>query len=323
MADLTQASVDWLYADQALSILFLATATCVIYDHITTLDEEVELIWKRPKWTRVQFFFFINRYVGDAMQLYGAFVFVRHILGHTNDVSNYSTILLANLGGIVMGAMQCIMIYRISSMYENKERAILLLYIGLVFEWLAVVLIHSLCFVFKDPAPDPAPDVVPCAQISFPPWLYTMWIPIAGFDFLLMSLTLSPAVKHYRSMKSMKMAGLLSGSTIRHGAESSLAYILLRDSITFPFIALLVSLGNLVVFMQEPVLAAQLSLSIALFIPCVVGSRLILNLRETYYQPFLHECKEPPDTGLGSDDSSADNMNMDIIIISGSHAEEN
>lgn len=91
-----------------------------------------------------------------------------------------------------------------------------------------------------------------------------------GFDLLLLGLTLSPAVKYYRSMKSMESAAFLSG-TLRHGAESSLAYILLRDSITFPFMYvfnypslpvvlisilsrnLVASIGNLIVYMREPV----------------------------------------------------------------------
>ncbi|KAF8902770.1 hypothetical protein CPB84DRAFT_1775417 [Gymnopilus junonius] len=62
----------WLYADQALALLSLSTATCVIYDHLTTLDEEVEHVWKRSRWSVVQVLFFVNRYAGDAMQLYAA-----------------------------------------------------------------------------------------------------------------------------------------------------------------------------------------------------------------------------------------------------------
>ncbi|PPQ64816.1 hypothetical protein CVT26_002648 [Gymnopilus dilepis] len=309
MADLTRESLDWLYADQALAFLFASTATCVIYDHITTFDEEVELIWKRPKWTRVQIFFFINRYLGDAMQLY---VRLDPIVSSSG---NFITVLLAYIGSVVMAAMQFIMIYRVSSMYENKRRINWFLYVGLLLEWLAVVVVHSLAFVYGPTASDPAPGVNACTQIPYPSWLYALWIPIAAFEVLLLSFTLLPAVRHYRSTKSMKKASL--PGNIRHGADSSLAYILLRDSITFPFVSLIVCLGNLFVFMREPVLAAQLSLSVALFTPCVLGSRLILNLRETYYQPFLHECKEPPDDGLESDDSStAQNVRMDIIVIS-------
>ncbi|KDR69327.1 hypothetical protein GALMADRAFT_929285 [Galerina marginata CBS 339.88] len=66
---MTMQAVEWLLLDRALAFLSLAMATCVVYDHITTLDEEVELVWKREKWNAVQILFFINRYTGDLVQM--------------------------------------------------------------------------------------------------------------------------------------------------------------------------------------------------------------------------------------------------------------
>lgn len=37
-------------------------------------------------------------------------------------------------------------------------------------------------------------------------------------------------------------------------------------------------------------IAAQIAFCMAAFAPCIIGSRLILNLREVYYKPFTEEC---------------------------------
>jgi len=75
--------------------------------------------------------------------------------------------------------------------------------------------------------PQPAPGVRLCAQDSFPSWMYTLWIPIIMFELLVLLLSLSLAVKYYQSMKLMR-----ENCT---KPTDSLQYILLRDSITFPF----------------------------------------------------------------------------------------
>ncbi|KAF8171658.1 hypothetical protein BJ912DRAFT_118261 [Pholiota molesta] len=79
----TQVNQIVLPADTALSYLALAGATCMIYDHLTTLDIEIEVVWNRPKWQIPQFLFFLNRYVGLVLQIYTASFFIKHLLGHS------------------------------------------------------------------------------------------------------------------------------------------------------------------------------------------------------------------------------------------------
>ncbi|KAG2012925.1 hypothetical protein CC2G_009875 [Coprinopsis cinerea AmutBmut pab1-1] len=48
----------------------VAATSIALYDHLTTLDLEVELIWKK-KVSVVQLLFILNRYSGDALFLHG------------------------------------------------------------------------------------------------------------------------------------------------------------------------------------------------------------------------------------------------------------
>ncbi|KAF4614448.1 hypothetical protein D9613_002496 [Agrocybe pediades] len=77
-----------------VDLISVAIATWVVYDHITTFGDEVELVWARRKLSVVQILFFLNRYTGAVMQMnatlanfsassYPAFVLVRHILDGT------------------------------------------------------------------------------------------------------------------------------------------------------------------------------------------------------------------------------------------------
>lgn len=78
--------------------------------------------------------------------------------------------------------------------------------------------------------PDPAPGVFLCAQKTFPYWMYTLWIPIIGFESLVLGLSASLGMKYYKTVRALANIQLDPDLKL-----DSLAYILLRDSITFPF----------------------------------------------------------------------------------------
>ncbi|KAF9054624.1 hypothetical protein BJ165DRAFT_1399809 [Panaeolus papilionaceus] len=84
--------------------------------------------------------------------------------------------------------------------------------------------------------------------------------------------------------------GLMYHRALRLGRKrKSLAYILFRDSILFPILAVLICVINLITWTSLPHSAIQMSVSLAAFVPCILGCRLILNLREAYYLTFEEE----------------------------------
>ncbi|KDR73802.1 hypothetical protein GALMADRAFT_633266 [Galerina marginata CBS 339.88] len=185
------------------------------------------------------------------------------------------------LGTVILLSMQGIMIYRISSMYTHNRKIVTLLNIAFVLEMVSLLSIQSLSNVQDVPIQETAPGINLCSQASFPSWLYTVWIPVTCFEVLVLALSVSLAVKYCHSVEIIRRAA---------PSRNSLVYILLRDSITFPFVTLTICIANLVSWMQLPYIAVQCTFSIAIFGPCIIGSRLILNLREAYYQPFKEEC---------------------------------
>jgi len=80
--------------------------------------------------------------------------------------------------------------------------------------------------------------------------------------------------------------------------------------------------------LTQPYVIEQISFAIAAFAPCIIGSRLILNLREAYYLPFIEECnppasstsrREPLQVDEGEDTTSIDYLppgsNSDVHLI--------
>ncbi|KAF8967297.1 hypothetical protein BDZ97DRAFT_1804380 [Flammula alnicola] len=276
--------VKWWLADRALSFMAVSSATCVIYDHITTLDEEIELVWRRPKWSVVQVLYFINRYVGDGIELYSAFVFARHIIQNTEKSCRLLNILNGYLVTLVLCSMQGIMMYRVSSMYTHNRKIIAVLVTAYVSELCAIISIMYSAYGAHQPVLDPAPGVHLCADASFPDWMYTIWIPIMFFELLVLCLSIALGVVHYRSMKVLR-----SLPSYERRNSSSLVFILLRDSITFPFIFLMLCVLNIISFKRLPYVVKLMTWVFPTFVPVIMGSRLILNLREAYYQPFAEE----------------------------------
>ncbi|KAH9474498.1 hypothetical protein JR316_0012958 [Psilocybe cubensis] len=62
--------VNVLLTNRTQAYFTVATACCLVYDHLTTLSDEVEMIWKHPGgWNLVKILFFMTRYVAVAGQL--------------------------------------------------------------------------------------------------------------------------------------------------------------------------------------------------------------------------------------------------------------
>ncbi|KDR79463.1 hypothetical protein GALMADRAFT_1241518 [Galerina marginata CBS 339.88] len=298
-------------SNRVLVIIRLSVATCVIYDHATTLDEEVELIWKRPKWTAVQFFFFLNRYVGDALQIYAAVMWEKHVSAGVRRP--FGAIVYSQLTPLFLGSMQAIMVYRVCSMHNNDRKIKALLFTALILECVGVFVVQSMAlFIKRKVAPHESTGIFRCSAYGFPPWMFTIGIPIVCFEALVLGFSLSLALKYYQSTRALRRESPYYQSPPWHN-KNSLAYILLRDSITFPFISMVVCTINLFSFLNLSPLAVQISLITASFTPCITGPRLILNLRETYYQPFVRECGGFPSSDEGRRINVRSTHDVDLI----------
>ncbi|KAF9471152.1 hypothetical protein BDN70DRAFT_998718 [Pholiota conissans] len=271
----------WFFSgDVVLTYLALAGATCMVYDYITTLDIEIEVVWNRPKWKMPQAFFFLNRYVGIGWQIY------------TASCATYNLI-NALFGFVTFFAVHGIMVCRVSSMYTHDRTILKILVIGFVIECTSYIVIQGPVWYYSKRLTD-SDILIPnpigfCGREKFPSWMFIAWIPLVLFECLICTLALTLGVRYYREVGSHGMFPNLPNSS----RSSPLLFILLRDSIIFPFIFSLSCTLNLASFYLLSTGLRPTTMHATFLLPAVLsgllGPRLILNLRESYYESYKQE----------------------------------
>ncbi|KAF9472846.1 hypothetical protein BDN70DRAFT_997973 [Pholiota conissans] len=269
----------WFFSgDVVLTYLALAGATCTVYDYMTTLDIEVRsrsFGKNRPKWKMPQGLFFLNRYVGIGWQIY------------TASCTTFNLI-HSSFGFVVFFAMHGIMVYRVSSMYTHDRTILKILVIGYFVECISFIVIQVALWYYGRMLTD-SDILIPnpvgfCGREKFPPWMFIVWIPLALFEFMICTLAVTLGVRYYKEVGSYGMFPNLPNSS----RTSPLLFILLRDSIVFPFIFSLSCILNLVSFYLLSTGLRPSTMHVTFLFPSVLsgllGPRLILNLRESYYE---------------------------------------
>ncbi|KAF9470252.1 hypothetical protein BDN70DRAFT_998992 [Pholiota conissans] len=290
--------------DVVLTYLALAGATCMIFDYITTLDIEIEV--NRPKWKIPQGLFFLNRYVGIGWQIYTASFLLRNIGVASEERDTYVHIHLKNAGAgatynlinalfgfVTFFAVHGIMICRVSSMYAHDRTILRILLTGFAVECTSYLVIQVPVWYYSRRLTD-SDILIPnpvgfCGREKFPSWIFIAWIPLVLFECLICTLAVALGFRYYREAGSHGMFPNLPNSS----RTSPLLFILLRDSIVFPFIFSLSCILNLVSYYLLSIGLRPATMHATFLLPAVLsgllGPRLILNLRESYYEPYEQE----------------------------------
>ncbi|EDQ99747.1 uncharacterized protein LACBIDRAFT_315296 [Laccaria bicolor S238N-H82] len=121
----------------------VAITAAVLYDHVITLDVE------KKKWSAVNVFFIINRYLGEAVPLYLARVL---ILRFSPQDLQLIQLLRCNIASKVQGwgshvviwSMQAIMLYRICCLYKNSRKVTIWMSILFALEIISMVVTDAL-----------------------------------------------------------------------------------------------------------------------------------------------------------------------------------
>ncbi|KDR79351.1 hypothetical protein GALMADRAFT_137198 [Galerina marginata CBS 339.88] len=321
--------------EQVVSYAAVALAAGAIYDQLVTLDREIQFVWMRSKWTITQSFFFINRFVGNAILMVSSMydhsrkiivilvttflsevILMAVLVGLLNSAPSYTSLtrnaearsnnrfvgtsnirssfralnyrrcqypFVAILWGNIVAfwASQGITIVRISSMYNHSRTIVILLVAVFLFEVIGVCVLVG----FSSSAPSYtiiAGGVPLCLPAPSPWWSKLFWISIITLEILMLGLSIDRGI---RSRREVWVTAQYSTS----GCPPFL-YVLLRDSILYTFIALVVCVVNFVGLFYFSFSGAQIGVAVAGFSTQVLGGRLILNVREAYYRFIEEEC---------------------------------
>ncbi|KAH6904985.1 hypothetical protein BKA70DRAFT_515640 [Coprinopsis sp. MPI-PUGE-AT-0042] len=284
LVSLTRKSILWQVAGSSL----------VLWDHVTTFDQEIEFIWHR-KWSSTAFLFILTRYAGDMMFIHGAISVLA--TGKFLDKVSPSVVQVQSwLAQIALLSMNGIVVKRVVCMYRGDRRVVWALTVALaaftVHSTTVMILISNVRSVVRRIQSVYLYETCHVWLIDTIPWWYwTFIISMVIFDALVFGLSLlqgiSFACANRRMQRDGRKVGIL-GHLWR--TRRTLASVLLRDSILFPFINLIVAMFLILLWRAKlsPDAADLLSVVAGATVP-TLGCRLLLHLRSAYYRPFREE----------------------------------
>ncbi|KAJ2912639.1 hypothetical protein MD484_g7771, partial [Candolleomyces efflorescens] len=299
------------------NLFWIAATVVVLYDHLSTLDLEIELVWKK-KWSLVQVLFLINRYLPDAGFLYGAFVVGVTLSSVFTFYSLIWSILFAQVPIAFEGPN---MVFRSSfefnariiCMYRKKPNILYGLStfwvvnftVGVVFCGFTMVTVNrknlKLILAFGSFSLSSVPIFITntirtCVPLNLPSWSLANWCLMLAFDLTVFVFAVSEGIRYLRDNTEVSdrrgPRRLLVMS--KWAKQGRMIRILLRDSIVFPFIGLTISVFNILAWLKlkRGTLqfgAIQYMMTITAAASPILGCRLILHLRDAYYRPFANE----------------------------------
>ncbi|KAF8513353.1 hypothetical protein JB92DRAFT_3143462 [Gautieria morchelliformis] len=225
-----------------------------------TFDDEVALVWKR-RWSFGKALFIFNRYFGLLALLSYAIAF---FFPDPIQVCRKFTWWTITSEGIAIIVAECILILRIYAVYDRSRRLLLLLIALLMAELASSVVL--VIFNLSTVSFMAMHGLMACTSVASPPLAFTCWIPPIIFETFLMSLMLKQGWSVYR----------------REGG-SNLLHLIIRDNIIYFGVMILALLANCIVF-ANPLSDNRTTAGFVVAIPCTLGSRLLLNMRERFFK---------------------------------------
>ncbi|CAA7261228.1 unnamed protein product [Cyclocybe aegerita] len=234
----------------------MAAFTILIYDHVSTLPQEIERIWKH-RFTGASLLFYLNRYITPLQ-----YIIVITAFHHPKWVGKACDDFVPFVGyvsGIMSSICEVIMILRVYALYRRSNRVLAFLAVL----WLAqlIVSIKGVSTGFAVHLP-PGPAFVGCILTGTSKWFYAIWIGPLVTDTAIFALTLWRIRPYIGSSQKIPMI-----------------HIFLRDGIFYFLAIFLMNFVNALLFFLAPNDLKPIGAPFSAMMTTLMISRLVLNLR--------------------------------------------
>ncbi|KAG7086969.1 hypothetical protein E1B28_002885 [Marasmius oreades] len=318
----------------------LASSTVIIFDHLITLDDEIELIWVSSILLRAEehmknlhdgkrevlgllekcyFYSTVTIRLHPSLSTITVCVPVPSIRldkmvgyndtyvllalfasSHTNSVSLQFFKWQGWTGLLACMIAETILQMRLYALYSLNQKVLIAMVATFILTSATAAAIMGVVLSNLTAISLQLQGVVVCLPLTVSSSFYAFWIPILAFETVLCCLALFRGYQTFRT----------SGSPFQSGRK--LVGMLIRDSIAYFLVMFGIYLTNLLVFAIDlTLIEVPIGWSIAL--SCVLGNRVILNVRREIAHPednqlhphgHLPNPNEPP-SPLGSHESKS------------------
>jgi len=254
-----------------------ASLAFLLYDYVLTLDSEMTFVWNM-RWSSGKAIFFFNRYFGLFTMLFNAIILFNDSLKPKFCQGFIAWEVISS--GIIILSAEMILVARIHAVYDRSRK--LLIFLASI--WIAelinmtvldVLVLHlaaklqSSLKLPNEALPISGLSLKGCFVVTFPAYFF-MWIPPLAFETILYLLMAYKVWRIYRVDRSNPLLMLL--------IRDSFLYFLSNFAILLINCLLWVQAGN------QPTDLIGVAVGWSVAIPCAMGSRLLLNIRERYFK---------------------------------------
>ncbi|OSD01426.1 hypothetical protein PYCCODRAFT_1436353 [Trametes coccinea BRFM310] len=173
----------YVITSQRRSMHSLASAVWLLYDLLTTFDQEVEFVWRSNN-SLPKFLYFVSRYVG----LFGQFVIATaHLPIFCRGELMSSLVILA----CMIFSIELSLMLRIDALYGRSRRVRALLFTAFIAEIASAATINGFLYPEAFRRLRPFPPEWPVQGCHFPDDIFLnklVWLPVVAFETLLFCL---------------------------------------------------------------------------------------------------------------------------------------
>lgn len=259
----------------------IAATAAALYDHILFFGREIELIWGTAP-SIVTVLYIIDRYLGDAVLLAGV------CLCFTSSSSEQECLQLFRFRAwgtlAYTWATQAIMLLRIYAMYRRSTKILSFLLVSFFAEIVAIAIIIS-HFI----GPGSGLEVELSNRFSSSQAQFCLFfgvngsftyllIPVLCFETVLFLLAAKVYCAHLRDTNQLRMIG-------GPREMNSFTKVLARDSIFYFFMNLVMCAVVMGIWQSVTSRYANICVPLVMLLEILVGTRLVINFRERFYDP--------------------------------------
>ncbi|KIK38016.1 hypothetical protein CY34DRAFT_415130 [Suillus luteus UH-Slu-Lm8-n1] len=273
----------WPYTDALFFCAYwtISAGVIVVYDWVTTIGQEIELIW-RQRWSLMTALYLGMRYIGI---LYS----IANVLASTPFVSvtdAVSNIVLhgTNAANVVLTAMLgVVMIARLHAMYQGSRT--LLIFLVIIFLGINIAGGALVAITLTHLAGEEAIlfGILNCAygyDENIHPLIAMVWVLNTVWEVLALCLSVWVAVRQFRDLQRFGLStGSTAGDCFKVLIQSHVLYFVSFVGVSFSSLGLVTPLESS--YFIESVLFGSLQVLSALQM-FVLGPRLILSVRECH-----------------------------------------
>ncbi|PPQ93951.1 hypothetical protein CVT25_015843 [Psilocybe cyanescens] len=244
----------------AVNLVAAACLTALLYDHVLTLDVEVETMW-RSRLSIPKVLFFLNRYVVAGMLLFNCISASQTFLSHELCLRIFHAMVNCGLNYIDDRGIIVLRVWALHRRNKWALRVAFFFYFGGSFALLGLLIQD---YVGETVELNTALASLPgCYATSVPSIIAGQWLAPIIVETVLFSLVLSRAFFWWKD--GIPMPRIFS--------------ILARDSTLYFSIVFALLLANYLMFELGPVFLSSLLVTPSTTAGCILGSHMLLNLR--------------------------------------------